>query len=314
MAKVANQKLLAYGAIILASVIFGFSFLFTKRALEHLEVFQMLGLRFLVAALCMTILVAMRMVKVKYDRKKIMSILTISLIQPVIYFICETFGIKLTSASESGMMIALIPIAVAIFSMTILKEKVAARHWIAIALAVAGVVLITASKGLTDSLSHFIGYFILLGAVITAGLFNPLSRKASAKCTPFEITFIMVWTGALVFNAVGLTIAGTEGKIESYITAALNLDVLSGILYLSVLSSIVAFFCLNYAYSKIKASVSASFANLTTVISVLAGVFLNGEKLYWLQLAGAVLVLLGIWLVTRNGAIKKKNEIPNSPI
>jgi drug/metabolite transporter (DMT)-like permease len=299
-----KRKYLAYGALTLAAVIFGFSFLFTKKTLEHLEMFQLLGLRFLAAAAGMTLLVAARAVKVRYDRRKILSILAVSLMQPIVYFICETFGIKLTSASESGMMIALIPIAVAVFSVMILKERITPKQWIAILAAVAGVFLITAAKGAEQNASHAAGYLLLMGAVLAGGLFTSLSRRASARCTAFEITFAMMWTGALVFNAIGLTVAGTEGRIGRYFTDALTSDAWYGILYLGVLSSIVAFFCLNFAYSRIKSSVSAGFANLTTVISVLAGVAFNGEKLYWLQLGGAVLVLLGIWGVTKFGAFK----------
>lgn len=299
-----NKKYLAYGALTLASVIFGFSFLFTKKTLEHLEIFQLLGIRFLAAALVMIILTAMRIVKIDLNRRKITGILAISFIQPLLYFVFETFGIKLTSASESGMMIALIPITIAVFSMLILKEKIRAKQWIAILAAAAGVVMIAAAKGSEPGGPHVLGYLILMGAIIAAGLYNPLSRKASAYCTPFEITFIMMLTGALFFNGIGLAIAGAEGRIGRYFADAMSFDVLSGILYLSLLSSIVAFFCLNYAYSKIKSSVSAGFANLTTVISVMAGVFLNNEKLYWLQLSGAVLVLLGIWGVAKYNRVE----------
>ncbi len=307
-AKKPKEKLLAYGAITLASVIFGFSFLFTKMTLEHLEVFQLLGIRFLIAALCMSLLVATRIVKVQLNFKKIGSILLISLAEPVLYFVFETFGVKLTSASESGMMIALIPFAVAILSMIILKEKIAGRQWLAILLAVAGVLLITLAKDSIGNISSITGYLLLLGAVLTAGLYNPLSRKASAQCTPFEITLIMMWAGAICFNTIGLTIAGTEGRIGHYFTDALNPGALYGLLYLSLVSSIVAFLCFNYAVSKIKSSIVATFANLTTVVSILAGVFINGEKLYWLQMAGAALVLAGIWLVTKNGNGKIKGE------
>jgi RimJ/RimL family protein N-acetyltransferase len=41
---------------------------------------------------------------------------------------------------------------------------------------------------------------------------------------------------------------------------------------------------------------------------VLAGVALNGESLYWLQLAGAVLVLAGIWGVTKGGTEKSEGK------
>lgn len=78
-------------------------------------------------------------------------------------------------------------------------------------------------------------------------------------------------------------------------------------LYLGVLSSIIAFFCINYAVSKIRTSRTASFANLTTVISILAGILLGGEKVYVLQIIGIALILLSIWGVLGGGKKKSKD-------
>ena len=183
--------------------------------------------------------------------------------------------------------------------MLILKEKVTFKQWAAILSAVAGVVLIIAAKGLTLGSAYFLGYLVLFGAVLAAALYNTLSRKASAVCTPFEITFVMIWVGAIIFNAIGLALAGAEGRFSRYFSDALPFGILSGILYLSILSSIIAFFCWNFALSKIKSSVSSVFSNFTTVVSILAGVAFNKEKLYWLQLAGAAIVFLSIWGVTK---------------
>ena len=45
-----KKNFAAYASITAAFVIFGFSFLFTKRVLAYLEIFQLLGIRFLLAA------------------------------------------------------------------------------------------------------------------------------------------------------------------------------------------------------------------------------------------------------------------------
>nr|WP_242946953.1 EamA family transporter [Clostridium haemolyticum] len=47
----------------------------------------------------------------------------LSLLEPVLYFFFESKGLKLCSASQAGIVIALIPIFVAILSSYILKEK-----------------------------------------------------------------------------------------------------------------------------------------------------------------------------------------------
>lgn len=77
--------------------------------------FQLLGWRFLVAALLLVILKMSGVIKVRLSGEKITGLLWVALFQPVLYFSFETLGVDLTSASEAGIIISLIPIAVAFF-------------------------------------------------------------------------------------------------------------------------------------------------------------------------------------------------------
>ncbi len=305
-----KNTITAYIMLVVSSVIFGFSFLFTKDTLAYLDIFQLLGMRFLIAAVVMSIIVLSGIIKINLTRKKLKGIFVLTLFQPVVYFVCETFGVKLTSSSESGMMIALIPIFVALFSRVLLKENLKPLQWISIFVSVVGVVLIIGAKGFNFGNGSFAGFMLLLGAVIAAGLYSPLSRKLSAHSSPFEITFVMMWVGAAVFNAIGVSTAAAKGTLSTYITAAFAPGSLPGVLYLGVLSSIVAFFCINYAVSKIRTSRTAAFANLTTVISILAGTLLGGEKIYSLAIVGIALILLSIWGVLSGGSKKDKDSGP----
>jgi drug/metabolite transporter (DMT)-like permease len=305
-----NKKITAYIMLTLSSFIFGFSFLFTKETLQSLGIFQLLGLRFLVAVIIMILLAALGLIKIRLNREKIRSLALLTLFQPVLYFIGETYGIKLTSASESGMMISLMPIAIALFSRAVLKEKLVFHQWAAIAVSVAGMALIIGAKGFEPGSGSLLGYLFLLCAITAEGVYSPLSRKFSSQCSPIEITFAIMIIGAVVFNAIGLTMAGIDGTMGSYFSDALNFQTAEGILYLAVLSSIAAFFMYNYALSKVKASTSASFCNLTTVISVLAGVTIGGEKLYTMQIAGMLMILLSIWgIISERPLISKQREI-----
>ena len=303
-----NRNIIAYFMLSVSSVIFGFSFLFTKETLDHLGIFQLLGLRFLLAAMVMALMALTRIIKINLNRDKIKAMLPLVLLQPAVYFIGETYGIDLTSSSESGMMIALMPIAIALFSIKILNEKLNLRQWIAVFASVVGVGMIIGAAGFGAS-GNILGYLLLLIAVVTEGLYAPLAKKISARCTPIEMTFVIMIAGAVFFNAIGLSEAGINGTISSYFTDALNIDVLTGLFYLSVLSSVAAFFCINYALSKIKASISASFCNLTTVISVLAGVLLRSERLHVMQIAGMVLILISIWGIVSERTPKIAEEV-----
>ncbi|MFZ5642325.1 MAG: DMT family transporter [Bacillota bacterium] len=297
------------GAVLVA-VVWGLSFLFTKGLLDYLSPFQLLGLRFALAALSLTLLVSLRLVRINIKAEHLPPLLKVAIWQPVLYFIFETYGVKLTTASESGVVIALAPIAITLLSIIILGERTTWAQGAFIAAAVAGVVLMTLGGTVSEAGTrpgHLLGILMLLGAVIAAGFYNIYSRQAASRFSPLEITFVMMWLGAVVFNAIGLVQSYFSGSLPGYFSAIQNITVVGGLFYLGILSSVVAFFLLNFALSSMPASRVAVFLNLIPVVALLAGVTLYGERLGPWQLAGCSLVLLGVW-GTNYFAIKPGKE------
>lgn len=285
-------------AALFVAVVFGLSFLFTKDALLYLNPFQLLGLRFALAAFSLTLLAVIGLIKLKIKLSDVRGLLKIAIWQPVLYFTFETYGVKYTSASEAGVIIALVPVIVTVMSMYILRERISAGQSICIGAAVTGVILMSLGQnGTADNSqgSHLIGILMLFGAVLAAGFFNIFSRSASSKYSPVDITFTMMWLGAIVFNLVGITQSYLNGQLSNYAAALQQYSVITGLLYLGLLSSVVAFFLLNYSLSRMTASRVAVFFNLTPLVSVLAGVLIYGERLGTWQIAGCIFILVGVW-------------------
>lgn len=289
---------LPYIASAASAVIFGFSFLFTKTALDSLDMFQLLGMRFLVAALFMQFLKALKLIDVRITPEKIKSLLVVAALQPLLYFVFETIGVDLTTASESGVLIALIPVAVAVFAAPILKERLDVLQWVSILASVGGVVLISVPS-FQGSSGHITGILALLGAVIAGALYNIFSRKASSTSTPVEVTYMMMWVGALVFNVIGVSKFAFQSNLPNYVLAFTSPDTLVAIFYLGIFSSVGAFFFMNYSLAHLTPSKSAVFINLTPVISVVAGVSLRGERFAPIQFIGAAIILGGVWGVNK---------------
>jgi len=277
------------------ATIFGFSFLFTLAALDYLDIYRLLAFRFALGAMAVTALVATRVVKVSFAGKRLAPLVGIALFQPIAYFLFETFGLMLTSSSEAGMMIALIPIIVAIFGAIFLAERTTPLQWVFIALSVLGVMLIAFLRGENDAAGGIIGPLLLFGAVLSAAVFNILSRHSSRAYTPVEMTFAMMWIGAIAFNTISLVNAWLNGTLATYFVPLLFGPVWIGLLYLGLLSSVVAFFLVNYALSTLPASQASVFANFVTVVAVLAGVVFRAEPFYWYSAVGSVMILTGVW-------------------
>lgn len=289
------QRLKPYLAGLGSSSIFGFSFFFTKQGLETMDTFRLMAFRFSLAALVVSLLVLLKVIRLDLRGKDFRPLLATALLQPILYFLFETFGVSLSTTSQAGMMIALIPIFVTISSAIFLKEKPTLGQLAFIILSVSGVVFIVLQQGMAGEQFSWLGPLVLLGAVLSATGFNILSRRSAGRFTPFEITFVMMWVGAIAFNLISVYVHASAGNLGSYFDGVLSQRSLIALLYLGIVSSVVAFFLINYTLSQIPASQSAVFANLTTVISIAAGVFFRNEPFYWYHAIGATMILLGVW-------------------
>ncbi|MBQ2943481.1 MAG: DMT family transporter [Ruminococcus sp.] len=142
------------------------------------------------------------------------------------------------------------------------------------------------------------GILLLLGATLCAAVFNILSRTESKHYSPFERTYIMFLVGTVGFNLIAL-IGLRSNYVTELVTAVGALEFWGAILYLSVASSIVAFMLYNYSTSVISPVRSASFSNLITVVSVLAGLILLKESMSLPQLICCALIIIGVFGVNR---------------
>ncbi len=287
-----------YAAGVGYAAIFGFSFLVTKNALGALDPFELLFLRFAVAALAMSALAALGVFELRFTGKRIRDLVLVCLLQPVIYFACETFGVRESATSTAAIILGALPAAVAVLGLLILKERLGRLQTICLGLSVSGmaVVALSAGSGGPASLGTPAGIAFLFGALASAAFFSVYSRRASRVFTPVETTFAMIWTGALVFGAVALvrglnggSPAGEAGLLARAVSAW------EGIAYLGLLSSVLAFFCVNYSLSRLKASQSIVFSNLTTVVAIVAGVVFRGESFGLVQVVGTAMIVLGVW-------------------
>ncbi|MCX7653121.1 MAG: DMT family transporter [Fervidobacterium sp.] len=265
------------------SFIFGLSFLFTKNSIEHVTVYTFLSYRFFVASVVMVILLVLKIVRL--SKKPYWKLWRVAIFQPVLYFIFETNGLKYTTSSEAGMLIAMIPITVMILSPLTLKEKIKWYQIIFAFMSFFGVVLIIGfDVNLTGEL---LGKILILGAVFSAAFYNISSRRLSEEFRPEEITFFMMLTGFVFFTLLSIT--------TGQFSLNLSFPVVIGALYLGVLSSTVAFFLVNYMLSKVSPTVSSLFSNLTTIVSVLAGSVIRHETIKSVQIVGMCLILIALF-------------------
>lgn len=301
MSKETQATLLA----LLAYFLWGFSFLFSRLGMDEAPPFVMLAHRFTLAAAAMGVLALTGVVKIHLRGKRVGRLLLMGLCEPVIYFICEAYGILYTTTAFSGVVLAAIPIVALFASALILRERVTGGQVFWSVLSVAGVV-VYALNGSNDGSVTGIGTLCLLLAVFSSVGFTLLSRTLSEEFTPFERTFIGTVEGMAAFWLLSVIQCHAE---PSVLIAPLS----SGrywlaIGYLGLVASIGGYGLLNYALGHLPVSRVSIGTNLITVISVFAGVVFLHEPFSWVSLVCSLVILAGIYGAEHTAETKEKND------
>lgn len=284
-------------AAIAAQIVWGLSFMFTKTALAHTSGHMLLSLRFTISLFIMLLILLTGRARIDLKGKPIGLFILMGLCEPVIYFIAETNGIKYTTSSFSGLMISIIPVITVLLSTVFLHEHLSPKRFAWILVSVFGVVLISAGNS-ADGVIMLKGVLYLLIAMIAAAFYTILSRSISDSFTAFERTFIMMLMAFVAFTGDAVIKEGA-GYGAALVSAVQDRYVILPILFLAVVCSVGAFFCMNYAMTYMEVNRLAVFSNITPVISVIAGVLILGEPFSFIIVIGVVLILSGVYMVNR---------------
>ncbi|MFU8793310.1 MAG: DMT family transporter [Acholeplasmataceae bacterium] len=294
---------------LLFATIFGFSFMFSKVALAYVSPIGLIAYRFLVAFIIFELLRLTKVVTIKFHKYQVKALLFVVLFQPILYFLFETYGLNFTTSAEAGMMIALIPIFVTILSGLILHERIKGIQIFFILLSVTGVIFIQLAKTNGGLQFQILGFVLLLLAVISAAMFNIASKSASKHLKPYELTYFMMLSGAIVFNMIYITQLLILRTPAVYYQVLTNVEVLLPIIYLGSIASIGGFFLVNYALSKLPAHVTSIYANLSTIVAIIAGAIFLNETLYIYHIIGSAMIITGVYGVVRTNRKQNKKFI-----
>lgn len=287
-----ENKTLGLLALILSNVIFGFSFMFTKVGLAYADPMVLMSLRFSVAFLVMNILLLIGKGKLNLKAKPVGKLILLGFIQPVVYFIVETYGIQLTSSSFAGIIIGLMPIFGLIFSALFFSEKIKAIQYLFVILSVTGVYLTTTG----DISTSVLGTVLLFCAVLLATTFSTLTNKMSNTFSPFERTYMMFLLGFVCFTVMALV--KVRFDLTMLISPLKHFEFIVSLGFLGVVASVVAFFCVNFGLSYIKVYTQTILSNLTTVVSIFAGVVFLKDFFTASQILGVILILISVFGVS----------------
>ncbi len=285
-----------YAAAIIYSLIIGFSFVFTKFALEYSDPINILGHRFLASIIGLIIYFKIKGEKFNIRKEEILDILPLAIAYPLVFFGLQTFGLQYAPSSEAGILLAVGPIFTLILSGVFLKEKTTVLQKLSIILSVLGVVFIFYMKSLNivGEEKNLVGTVLLLLTALSFAIYSVMVRKYSKVYSNNKLILVMIIISFIGFNILAFSKNIINGNIMDYILPLKNLKYIIAVFYLGILSSLLSAMLTNYVLSKIEAAKMSVFSNLGTLISIIAGAIVLNEDIFYYHIIGSIFIILGV--------------------
>ncbi|TVP83851.1 MAG: DMT family transporter [Alkalicoccus sp.] len=215
----------------------------------------------------------------------------------VTFFNTFIYGsLQFTSASNVAILETLIPVVTIILAALILKEKLGKIQWGGVVLSFFGAVWVVVDGRILDlgSIDWNPGDAIMIGAIACWSVYSLLVKSYMHLFPPLAAIFVM--------NAVSIMILLPFVAGEWLLLGVpllLTGEAVTGIIYLGVFPSVVALLLFNKAVHLLGASMSSIFLNLLPVFTMAGAALWLGEAITFHQVAGALLVMTGVWITTQ---------------
>ncbi len=258
-------------------------------------------LRFILSALLMFFVLYITEKNPWVEVKDLPYFLFLGLLGFGIYQPLWSYGLKLSLASHSALILSLSPVVVSLVAFLRKEELVGGINLLGVIVGFGGVMFLVSQGGSGDYSSESVLYgdLLTLGAAISWGLYSYFGKNMVKKYSPLKTsTWSILWGLMFMFPiCIGETL---QIRAEDF-----SFSLLLSLSYSVVLSSLVAYIIWMQCVREIGATRTVSSQYITQVVGVIAAWMIFGEPLGWQVFLGMAFISLGLWLVNRKPQVEE---------
>ncbi|MBI5474198.1 MAG: DMT family transporter [Ignavibacteriae bacterium] len=278
--------------LLICVFIWGWTFVATKICLEYLDPYEIVGLRFFIGLPLLFLVIKKKKYEIGFSRTEYRS-LAIGSVIIGLHFMLQAVALNYTSATNTGWIIGVSPLAMAGLSFLILKERIGSQEIAGILIATFGIILLI-SRGEFSSLGWLtsVGDWLILASAHTWALYTIATRNLSRSRNPLAVTlfvFVPVTVGCMLYILL-------TKSIQHY--ASLPSEPIIALLSLGVLGTLAQWFW-QIGVAKLGAARAGIFLYLEPVTTTMLAVPLLGESFTLLTALGGSMVMAGVWWAQR---------------
>jgi drug/metabolite transporter (DMT)-like permease len=288
--------------LLAAVVIWGWTFVATKVCLVHLDPLSLLAARFALAIPALLLLLRLRGARLAFGPRKRWLAAAAGIF--LVHFTVQVLGLRYTTAMNSGWIIAVTPVVVAVLAGPLLGERLGAAAVLGMAVASAGIVLLVGGGPGGFRSPSVRGDLLVLATAFTWALYTVAVRKVLEAADSLAVTLGVVLPSALVLAVVAAL------RFRPRPWAALGLEGWLALAFLGLLGTAAAQWFWQVGVARVGAARAGTFLYLEPLATTALAVPYLGEPLLPATLAGGLLVLVGVALAQRGAGDEVTSAAP----
>ena len=199
-------------------------------------------------------------------------------------------AILLTSAAVATLLANNSPLWVGLGATLIFHEKLSTKYWLGLVVALAGMATIVGGNAIQE-LSFNLGNLLAIGTSFLYAAYMLITQKARARIDTLTLNLLMMLAGIVLLLPANFLLAQPLTGFSTQTWLAL--------VGLGLIPQFIGWLAINFAMGHLPAArVSVTLLGQPVVTAIL-GIFLLNEMLSLADIAGGVLVLIGIYLVNQ---------------
>jgi drug/metabolite transporter (DMT)-like permease len=282
--------------LLVTMLIWGSTFVVTKGINEQVPPFTLAFVRVTIGAVVLLMCAWVRQARggshSPWSALPWAAMITMGLIGVVLYYAVFNYSLVYTSASQGALVQSCIPAMTALVAVVWLREHASGLRWTGIALSMIGILIVFSGGGGDQSgPSALLGNVLMFVSAVLWGLYTSMAKRV-ANFDPLQVTAGIICAGAVMLLPLAAFEVAAAGM------PSIDLKGWAGLAYLGAGASGVAYMMYSAALKHVDASEAGVYTNLIPIVGVITGMML-GEPLSARAVVGGAVVLVGVWLTSR---------------
>jgi drug/metabolite transporter (DMT)-like permease len=278
---------------ILLGTIWGSTWLFIKIGLEDLPPFTFAGIRFVISAIPLLVILILQRKKLPTQRSDWVLMIGTGLLIFALNYGLVFWGEGYISSGLTAILYTTFPLFGLILAHFMLPtEQITFRKLAGVLIGMAGVALIFSNQIQIHSAMAIWGSLAIVLASFSTAVANVQIKARGGHLDPIVLTTVQMIVGFVPLLLIGISVEGNPFDLNWTPKAILSL------LYLALVGSSLAFAVLYWLIKNMEVTKTQLMPLLSTLIAVLLGSLTLGEQLTWETAAGGAAVLIGLAIAT----------------